>query len=159
MTKMENDKQFVYILSNTVSSDILKIGKTNKHPEIRAEQLSKQTGTIGKYECVWFKEVINNALVEAFLHFIFKPFHFQKEQFKMNKDAAIEFAEKSVTEYNEILRKYLLSDSTDSDIENAIVGLQIALEYTNEEDEKGTISEAIEVLSFKKDIYERLKIQ
>jgi len=38
-------KQYVYILSNTVTPEILKIGKTNKHPEIRADQLSNQIFT------------------------------------------------------------------------------------------------------------------
>ena len=36
---------YVYIFSNTELLDVVKIGKTVKHPEVRAEQLNKQTGT------------------------------------------------------------------------------------------------------------------
>ena len=37
---------YVYIFSNTELLDVVKIGKTVKHPEVRAEQLNKQTGKL-----------------------------------------------------------------------------------------------------------------
>jgi hypothetical protein len=102
----QQEKHYVYIFSNTVTPNILKIGKTNKHPEIRAEQLSNQTGAIGKYICEWYMDVIDNNITETLLHYIFKPFHYHREQFKMNKDEAIKIAANSVKELNILLDNY-----------------------------------------------------
>ena len=43
----------LYILSNTVLSGIIKVGFTDKHPEVRANDLNRQTGTSGKYIVEW----------------------------------------------------------------------------------------------------------
>lgn len=43
----------VYILSNDREIDIFKVGKSLKSPEVRADQLSRQTGSIGNYKVEW----------------------------------------------------------------------------------------------------------
>jgi hypothetical protein len=51
------DKKYVYLFTNEKNPGLVKIGKTDSHPEVRAQQLTRQTGVIGKYEVYWFKEV------------------------------------------------------------------------------------------------------
>lgn len=86
-------KQYVYIFKNSSNPEIIKIGKTDKHPEIRAEQLNRQTGVIGKYEVLWSKEVKNNDIAEKILHFCFEDYRVEKEYFKINITLAIEISE------------------------------------------------------------------
>jgi hypothetical protein len=46
--------EWVYILSNEkYLKGILKIGKTKKHPEVRADQVSNPTGVVGKFIVEW----------------------------------------------------------------------------------------------------------
>ena len=44
---------YVYILSNPTIPNILKIGFTGKHPEIRAKEISRSTGVPLPYKVVW----------------------------------------------------------------------------------------------------------
>ncbi|OFX16398.1 MAG: hypothetical protein A2033_18645 [Bacteroidetes bacterium GWA2_31_9] len=73
--------EYVYILTNSEFSGKIKIGKTDKHPEIRTEQLNRQTGTIGKYKCEWFAEVECSEIIEKNAHYFMKEFHYDKEFF------------------------------------------------------------------------------
>jgi hypothetical protein len=80
------EKQYVYILGNTKNPEIIKVGKTNRHPETRATELSKATGTIGKYFVEWFMEVTDNELAEKVAHFKLDKFRVDKnkEQFEIS---------------------------------------------------------------------------
>ena len=98
------NKKYIYILTNTHSKDIVKIGKTDKYPEIRAEQLNKQTGTIGKYEVVWFKEVPNNDIAEKIIHYCLKELNIQNEYFDIDKDTAIKVAENLTNSFFETIK-------------------------------------------------------
>ncbi len=85
---------YVYIFSNTELLDVVKIGKTVKHPEVRAEQLNKQTGTIGKFKVEWFAEVRDESILEFILHTYLKEYHKTKEYFNIELTRAIEFSKK-----------------------------------------------------------------
>ena len=71
----------------------LKIGKSKSHPIIRADQLSKNTGSLSKFILEWSKEVPEMDIAEKCLHFIFREFHYQKEFFRINVEDAIDNAE------------------------------------------------------------------
>ena len=108
---------YVYIFSNTELSDVIKIGKTVKHPEVRAEQLNKQTGTIGKFKVEWFVEVRDESILEFILHTYLKDYHKTKEYFNIELMRAIEFSKKISKEYKllsakakAILRKYEINE-------------------------------------------------
>ena len=82
-------KQYVYILSNTERSDLVKIGETTKSPRVRAEALSRQTGVIGKWIVEWYMVVPNCKFGETILKNLFEGEHFEKETFKIQLKVAI----------------------------------------------------------------------
>ena len=98
-------KGYIYIMSDSEHKDKIKIGKTEKHPEIRAEQMSKQTASIGDFKLQWFEEVSDCHFMESYLHFIFKEFHYKKEFFKIDLDLAIEIAKVSTLYFEELENK------------------------------------------------------
>ena len=55
------EKLYIYIFTNPEKPELVKVGRTNKHPEIRANELSRQTGTIGKFVVEWHLEEIGRA--------------------------------------------------------------------------------------------------
>ncbi len=63
---------------------MIKVGRTNKHPEILANELSKQTGTIEKFIVEWHLEVIDNEIAEKVAHFKLRGFHHSKEYFSIS---------------------------------------------------------------------------
>ena len=127
------EKQYIYILGNTKNLDIIKVGETNRHPETRAIELTKQTGTIGKYFVEWSMEVPASKLAERVAHYKLKEFHFQedKEQFEISAYDAHSILEqfiiplfeieKPVIFYSEALKKKIK-------IEKAKVNVRKALE-------------------------------
>jgi hypothetical protein len=92
-------------MSDSEHEDKIKIGKTEKHPEIRAEQMSKQTASIGDFKLQWFEEVSDCHFMESYLHFIFKEFHYKKEFFKIDLGLAIEIANESTLYFKELENK------------------------------------------------------
>ena len=80
------EKQYIYILGNTKNPEIIKVGETNRHPETRATELSKATGTIGKYFVEWYMEVSNSKFTEKIAHFKLDEFRLDKdkEQFEIS---------------------------------------------------------------------------
>ena len=74
------EKQYVYILGNTKNPEIIKVGETNRHPETRATELSKLTGTIGKYFVEWFIEVPDSKIAEKVAHFKLKEYHYDESK-------------------------------------------------------------------------------
>jgi hypothetical protein len=75
---------YVYILKNAEYPGKFKIGKTNEHPEVRANQLSKQTSSVGKFEVFWSAKTGSPELGEKFLHILFAPNHFEKEFYDLS---------------------------------------------------------------------------
>ena len=97
MKKEQNG--WVYIMSNIENPDIYKIGKTKANPAIRANGLSRQTGTIGKWEVEWEMEVPDMTIAEQILHYKFRKEHYDKEYFKINLIETKETAEKVLTDF------------------------------------------------------------
>ena len=90
------EKQYIYILTNSEKHELIKVGRTNKHPEIRANELSRQTGTIGKLEVEWHLEVTDSEIAEKVAHFKLREFHHSKEYFSISAFKARGILEKAL---------------------------------------------------------------
>ena len=78
------EKQYIYIFTNPEKPELIKVGRTNKHPEIRANELSRQTAAIGKFIVEWHLEVSDSEIAEKVAHFKLKEFHHSKEYFSIS---------------------------------------------------------------------------
>lgn len=59
---------FVYLLANASMPGIIKIGRTDRSPRQRAEELSRSTGVPTPFEVIAYAEVKNPAEVERIAH-------------------------------------------------------------------------------------------
>ena len=64
MGKTKNLKGYVYILSNDDMPDLVKIGCTSKDPEIRRDNLSRETGVPGPFKTEYYALFENYEFVE-----------------------------------------------------------------------------------------------
>ena len=136
-------KKYIYIFTNTHSEGIVKIGRTDKYPEIRAEQLNRQTGTIGKYEVAWFREVPDNVIAEQIIHYALKELNFEKEYFYTDKQYAEVVCEKILDSYFGLVED--LREKRKNHLVTLIEGLYIALEF-KDIDSKHSTKELIKKL-------------
>ena len=97
------EKQHIYIFSNSQHPEIVKVGKTTKHPEIRAKELSG-TGTVGKWQVEWYMVVPDAEIAEKTAHYLLKEFRGEpkKEFFKIKTLEASTIIEKKLVEFFEI---------------------------------------------------------
>lgn len=82
-TQESNDKStfgFIYILSNPSMPDFKKIGRTERHPEIRAAELSKHTGIPTKFDVIFYVEVSDMFAAETKLHAALSQFRFHNDR-------------------------------------------------------------------------------
>jgi hypothetical protein len=87
---------YVYMLENTESADIIKIGEA-ADAEARANTLSSQTGAFGTFSVIWKHKVDDdNQAVERALQYKFREFSVSKEYFRINKKTAIRIASQFV---------------------------------------------------------------
>ena len=66
--KQGEGDQWVYVLSNPSTPDILKIGYTKKLPDERAKQISSATGVALPYKVEWAYKCFNGETVEREVH-------------------------------------------------------------------------------------------
>lgn len=129
-------KKYIYIFTNTHSENVVKIGKTDRYPEIRAEQLNRQSGTIGKYEVAWFKDVPDNDIAEKIVHHCLKDFNVGKEYFDIDLSSAIQICENLLTTYfvnvvEQIENQKKQIEIENKQIEQRIEGLTLASKYSD----------------------------
>lgn len=129
-------KKYIYIFTNTHSENVVKIGKTDRYPEIRAEQLNRQSGTIGKYEVAWFKDVPDNDIAEKIVHHCLKDFNVGKEYFDIDLSSAIQICENLLTTYfvnvvEQIENQKKQIEIENKQIEQRIEGLTLVLKYSD----------------------------
>ena len=142
-------KQYVYIFSNNEHEKI-KIGKTNKHPQVRAEQLSKQTGSIGRFTCELFKEVKNSEYIEKTLHYFLREFHYEKEYYLLDLMTAKEFANKIVKDIEAIEEVIPLI------IENTTPSIEARIKIIKKMIEKESAPKKIELLKKRLELLDNL---
>jgi hypothetical protein len=109
---LEEKTGHVYILSNPLYPSLVKIGSTKKHPEVRASQITKQTGVLGIFIVEWFVEVDITCYekLERRVHEELKLYRFlnYKEFFEISLEQTIEVAKRIIKEWNEdIVYEYL----------------------------------------------------
>jgi Fe2+ transport system protein B len=81
---MEGKEGWVYVLTNEAMPGLVKVGQTYKTPEIRAQELSSETGVAAQYVVVYKAFVPNYEQVEKIVHDKLKSAgkHYNKEFFK-----------------------------------------------------------------------------
>jgi len=103
MTKSESG--WIYILKRT-REKALKIGKTSRMPEERAEELSNVTGVSTPYVVIYAREVINMDECEKEVHKKLSQNRFRKEFFDVDVKTAIsvvdEVCESNLKNKNEL---------------------------------------------------------
>ena len=129
---MTDNKQYLYILRNSERPELIKIGRTDKHPVLRAEQLSRQTGVLGQYVAEWYIEVPDSVIAEKLAHYQMKEYHYQKEFFKTNISTAIEKIEATLLPFFKIEKNEINDEQSLTD---AIEALNILLELSNNSEE------------------------
>lgn len=112
-------KEYIYIFTNSKREGFIKVGKTKNNPNVRADQLSRQTASIGVFEVVWYMEVPDSSVAEKMTHYLLKDYHEEKEYFRINPIEAIDFIndkilaffeleESAITKDTELFKKYSL---------------------------------------------------
>ena len=89
----------VYVLTNEAMPGLVKVGQTYKTPEIRAQELSSETGVAAQYVVVYKAFVPNYEQVEKVVHNKLKSAgkHYNKEFFKCEAFEAIRHIRDSTT--------------------------------------------------------------
>jgi len=134
----------VYIFSNTKQIGIVKIGRTNRDPAVRADHLSRQTGSIGNFKVEWFKEVEDAVAIEKLLHYVFRHFHLQKEYFAIGVPFAKEIAEKTIQGIEDIEEKVFEGlEPQNISLNEAIEAIQTALKFSSATKDDIALKEAL----------------
>lgn len=81
---MIREPGYVYIFKNSELPGKYKIGQTHDRPEVRANYLSKQTSSPGKFDVFWSAKATALELAEKFLHLLFNKHHYNKEFFDLS---------------------------------------------------------------------------
>jgi hypothetical protein len=99
------EKQYIYILSNADKPEIVKVGMTKKHPEVRADKLTNGTGSTGKWQVEWSMVVPDCRGAEKIAHVLLAKFHQEgdkRENFRITVFEASSIIEKKLIEFFEI---------------------------------------------------------
>ena len=96
---MADKDGWVYVLTNEAMPGLVKVGQTYKTPEIRAQELSSETGVAAQYVVVYKAFVPNYEQVEKVVHRKLKSAgkHYNKEFFKCEAFEAIRHIRDSTT--------------------------------------------------------------
>lgn len=123
------EKQYIYIFSNSQYPEIVKVGKTTKHPEIRAKELSSQTGSVGKWQAEWYMVVPDAEIAEKTAHYLLKEFREdpKKEFFKISILKAAGIIEKKLVEFFEIKKTEIWKGNVLQEIELKIAHAKLKL--------------------------------
>jgi T5orf172 domain len=106
------EKQYVYILSNSEFPDLIKVGETHGNPEMRAIQLTRQTGAIGTYSVEWAMQVPDSILAEKIAHFKLKEYyHSKRELFLIKPNDAYLILEKIFKSFFEIKKPVIIYEN------------------------------------------------
>ena len=95
------DKGYIYILVNRAMPDVIKIGKTTKLPEYRAEKLSKSTGVPIPYQVYFAIQVSNCSNAERDIHVKLQDFrvNVSREFFRLSPHDAKKVLENIAKNY------------------------------------------------------------
>ena len=109
-------KQGWIYIAQANENDMLKIGRTSKHPIERAKTLSS-TGVFHNYEIIFSLKVFNQFFVEKNVHERLKKFRVKKEFFLINRDTAIKIIEDEYLKEQALLSRFFNISMIKDDIE------------------------------------------
>lgn len=103
---------WIYIMSNPIYGDRLKIGKTKDHPSIRAKGMSKRTEMIEDFKIEWSIEVPDIDFAEKLAHNVLKSYRIKikREFFEIKLNLAIDKVSKALCEYFKIHNPQIYKD-------------------------------------------------
>jgi hypothetical protein len=92
---------WIYILANSSMSGILKIGRTDRTPSERADELSAATGVPTPFLIVWEEETGDSAAAEAEIHRLLADHRINlgREFFKIDTKSAIQIVTRACSSY------------------------------------------------------------
>ncbi len=128
-------KQYLYVLSNPKHEGLLKIGGTDKHPTIRADQLSRQTAAIGSFQVVWYIVVPDWRIAEQMAFYLLKGYFEQKEYFKVDLVTVISIIQPKIAQFFDLNLPEIFEDKSLTALElkkKSLKVLAIALSKENE---------------------------
>jgi hypothetical protein len=134
---MRNKKKYIYIFTNNEMPELIKIGRTDRHPVLRAEQLSKQTGVLGTFVAEWFLEVPDSEMAEKLVHYKMKEHRYKKEFFKISVSKAVEIIEQILFPFFQIQE----ISKNEEEIKTIIDGLSLLLDTDDKELNKMILDE------------------
>ena len=121
---------YIYILINaSLQKNTLKIGMTRRTPEIRAEELSDETGLPSEYMVAYKKKVSDCEEVESLIHDSLKRYRITHSRYDRSREFFVIPLEKAISVFNEI------ADQFKPDIPNS-EGVK-AEDKTSEEEKEG----------------------
>lgn len=88
---------YVYIMTNYFYGNLLKIGHTQNRPDVRANDLTRQTGVLGDFIVEWYAEVSNCKIAEQLIHLLFDNYKVAKEFFHVDLEESIVIMENKLT--------------------------------------------------------------
>jgi len=100
-------KGYVYVFSISNDNYLVKIGYTEKHPEVRLYNLNRQTGVSYKFKNEWDWQVRDVKLAERILHSKFSDLWYDKEFYKLNDNYTLSnlIGDAEVYLKNEIIKR------------------------------------------------------
>ncbi|MGL5796622.1 MAG: GIY-YIG nuclease family protein, partial [Cetobacterium sp.] len=107
---------FIYILTNELMDNIVKIGQTKRDIKKRCAEISSSTGVAVPYEIAYYKEVEDCVALEREIHKYFKNCRVNKQR---------EFFYLSVDEVIEYIEELTIQSSKDEFIEEEFIEEQI----------------------------------
>lgn len=93
MRQLRNAKDYgwVYLLTNEYMPGVVKVGRTSRHPQARADELSGETGVPGRYVVAECWKVRNEYHAEDRAHRVLRRYRLRgSEHFKIPTEVAIE---------------------------------------------------------------------
>lgn len=88
---------YVYIMTNYFYGNLIKIGQTQNRPDVRANELNRQTGVLGDFIVEWYAEVSNCKIAEQLIHLLFDNYRVAKEFFHIDLEESIIIMENKLT--------------------------------------------------------------
>lgn len=108
MSEIEFFKEgYVYILINaSLQKNTLKIGMTRRTPEIRAEEMSEETGLPAEYMVAYKRKVSDCEEVEALIHERLKRYRISHSRYDRSREFFVIPLEKAISVLNELADQF-----------------------------------------------------
>src|SRR5688500_16817507 len=95
-----SSRGYIYVLANPEFPHLLKIGKTTRTPQERAQELSATTGVPARFEVVYYVEASDCDRTERLVHRGFAEYRYtdDREFFRVSREEATRVINDSVAQ-------------------------------------------------------------